>query len=282
MIPLDRVQVLADGLDHPEGVAWGPDGFVYAGGEAGQIYRISLAGDVEVLGTTGGFCLGLCLDAHANVYVCDQGNRAVMRVAQSGSVTRYADGGSVPMRVPNSLVFDRHGSLYVSDSGDWDQAGGRIYGVRPGGTSRVLADGLAFPNGLALGADGAYLYAALSTEARVVRFPVLASAELGPMEHVLALPGTVPDGLAFDAAGGLLVACYAPDAVYRFLPPSEFGVVVEDPRRTRVATPTNVAFAGEALDLLVIASLSRWHLATCRPAVPGARLHHPVPIGGTQ
>ena len=27
-------------LDHPEAVAWGPDGRVYAGGELGQLYRV--------------------------------------------------------------------------------------------------------------------------------------------------------------------------------------------------------------------------------------------------
>lgn len=280
MIPLERVAVLADGLDHPEGVAWGPDGFVYAGGEAGQIYRVSLAGEVATLATTGGFCLGLCLDARASVYACDQGNRAVMRVTREGAVSRYADGGSTPMRVPNALVFDAGGTLYVSDSGGWDANDGRIYRVRPGGGCTVLADGLAFPNGVALDAGDAHLYVALSTAARVVRFPLLEGGRLGRMEHVLALPRTVPDGLAFDAEGALLVACYAPDAVYRFRPPSGFEVVVEDERRTRVATPTNVAFAGEGLDLLVLASLSRWHLATCRPAVPGAALHYPDPTGG--
>ena len=36
------ISVFLDGLDHPEGVAWGPDGFIYAGGEIGQIYRINI------------------------------------------------------------------------------------------------------------------------------------------------------------------------------------------------------------------------------------------------
>ena len=36
------ISVFLDGLDHPEGVTWGPDGFIYAGGEIGQIYRINI------------------------------------------------------------------------------------------------------------------------------------------------------------------------------------------------------------------------------------------------
>lgn len=275
MIPLDGVGVLVDGLDHPEGVAWGPDGFVYAGGEAGQVYRISLEGTVQTLATTGGFCLGLCLDADANVYVCDQGNHAVMRVTAQGEVSPYADGGATPMRVPNVPVFDPSGNLYVSDSGAWKANDGRIYLVRPGGPCEILQEGLAFPNGLAFSPDGRFLYVALSNEARVVRFEVCDGGSLAGPEHVVSLPRTVPDGLAFDAEGGLLIACYVPDAVYRFRAPADFGVLIEDPERTRVATPTNVAFADPGLETLVVASLSRWHLSTCRPPVPGAPLSYP-------
>ena len=60
----DEFKVFVDGLDHPECVAWGPDGYVYAGGEAGQVYRIDFAsGACQQIGTTGGFTLGVTLDA---------------------------------------------------------------------------------------------------------------------------------------------------------------------------------------------------------------------------
>ena len=55
---LDRFLPFAEGLDHPEGVAWGPDGRIYAGGEAGQIYAIEADGTVEQLASTGGFLYG--------------------------------------------------------------------------------------------------------------------------------------------------------------------------------------------------------------------------------
>ena len=37
-----QVSVFVEGLDHPEGIAWGLDGHAYAGGEAGQVYRIDV------------------------------------------------------------------------------------------------------------------------------------------------------------------------------------------------------------------------------------------------
>ena len=44
LIPLDRFQIFADGLDHPEGLAFDADGALWAGGELGQIYRIDARG----------------------------------------------------------------------------------------------------------------------------------------------------------------------------------------------------------------------------------------------
>ena len=37
-----QVSVFVEGLDHPEGIAWGLDGYAYVGGEAGQVYRIDV------------------------------------------------------------------------------------------------------------------------------------------------------------------------------------------------------------------------------------------------
>ena len=48
---LDRFEDLVDGLNHPEGVAWNPvDGLVYAGGEGGEFYAVSLEGPVYRIG----------------------------------------------------------------------------------------------------------------------------------------------------------------------------------------------------------------------------------------
>ena len=48
-IPTDRFDVFASGLDHPECCAFDRDGNLWAGGEAGQLYRIDPAGKVETV-----------------------------------------------------------------------------------------------------------------------------------------------------------------------------------------------------------------------------------------
>jgi hypothetical protein len=65
---LEAFTELAGGLDHPEGIAWDPAGALYAGGEAGQIYRVGLDGSVEEIASTGGFMYGLAVDGASRVY----------------------------------------------------------------------------------------------------------------------------------------------------------------------------------------------------------------------
>ena len=51
---VSEVKTIVTGLDHPEGVAVGRDGALYAGGEGGQVYRIASDGKkTEVIANTG-------------------------------------------------------------------------------------------------------------------------------------------------------------------------------------------------------------------------------------
>lgn len=277
LMDISDFSTLVDGLDHPEGVACGPNGEIYAGGEAGQIYHVEPDGSHRQIGSTGGFVLGLCLDADANVYACDPRRQGVIRVTPDGRVSTYAAGTATrPMTVPNYPVFDAVGNLYVSDSGGWHEHNGCLWRVRPGGECEVLSDRLtAFPNGLALHPDGTYLYVALSQMPGVVRVELLADGSIGEPETVVELPHNVPDGLAFDEERNLYVSCYTPAVIYRVTPAGEVAIVVSDWEATALATPTNIAFCGADHRTLVVASLSRWHLARAQMPIPGARLNYP-------
>lgn len=271
--PLSQFEQFAEGLDHPEGVTWGPDGFVYAGGEAGQVYRVSLDGDVHQVGSTGGFILGVCADADSNIYACDSARGAIMRVTPGGEVSTYFGGlGGRALGGPNYPVFDRAGNLYFTESGDFHKDNGRLWVVRPGGEGEVLRDDVAaFPNGLALDRHEEFLYVVVSTLPGIVRAPVRG----GPAETVAVFERKVPDGIALDAEGALYVACYSPDEIWRINPGGDVELLAEDWERTVLAAPTNVAFCGPELDILVVASLGRWHLTKTRVSVPGQPYNYP-------
>jgi gluconolactonase len=278
LLPLSQFELLADGLDHPECVTWGPDGFVYAGGEAGQIYRVSLDGEVHQVGSTGGFILGVCLDGDGNIYACDSATAAIMRVTPDGKVSTYFAGlDGRRLASPNYPVFDRSGNLYFSESGDYHRDTGRLWVVRPDGSGEVLREDVnAFPNGVALDGEETSLYVVLSALPGIVRVPVRGGrVEGGRVEVVAELPKRVPDGIALDSEGAIYVACYAPDEILRITVDGRLEVVADDWERVVLAAPTNVAFCGPHLDVLVVASLGRWHLTKTTVSVPGQPLNYP-------
>jgi gluconolactonase len=274
----DEFVPFVDGLDHPECVAWGPDGHVYAGGEAGQIYRITLeTGACQQIATTGGFTLGIALDGHGNIYTCDLHLHKVMRTTPGGQVATYSEGSPERrMHGPNYPVFDRAGNLWVSSSGDWMQNNGCLFCIHPGGQTEMVSDRLtAFPNGMALSPNGHHLYMVLSTWPGVVKISIMPEGKIGAAEQVVEMPHTVPDGLAFDEAGNLYISCYAPNHIYRLSPSGALKLLVSDWTNTTLPAPTNLAFCGPDRRTLVTAGLSRWHICKARVEIPGLPLIYP-------
>ena len=75
-ISIDDIEIFADGLDHPECVAVHPDGSVWAGGEAGQIYKVSPDGlEIKEIANTHGFILGIAFPPDVSwLAICDMKN----------------------------------------------------------------------------------------------------------------------------------------------------------------------------------------------------------------
>jgi gluconolactonase len=282
LINLTHAQVLVDGLDHPEGVTIGPDGMAYAGGEAGQIYRIDVAQrTAEQISSTGtGLNAGLALDKAGNIYVCNVGSQVVNKITPAGAVSVYSAGSRERQLVtPNYPAFDGDGYLYVTDSGTWKSDNGCVWSVTPGGAATVIStECCQFPNGCAVSPDGHYLYIAMSLNVPcVVRFPIAGGRKSGPVETVVELPGTVPDGLTFCDDGGFLISCYRPDVIFRYTPDGSLMVLMSDFEGTLLGAPTNVCFAGPELSVLLWANLGRWHIGmNANTALRGAPLFYPT------
>jgi len=269
------VRNFVTGLDHPEGVAVGRDATLYAGGEAGQVYRISSDGKkVETLANTGGFCLGLTLDQEESIYVCDLRRRALMKVSQRGSVTVVADAvGDRKFTCPNFSVFDSRGNLYFSDSGQWKQANGVVCCMRANGRVEVFAEGpFHFANGLALDATEQYLYVVESNLDRVVRIEIKSDGGAGASEVYAEGLARVPDGMAFDANGSLYVTTYASNCIYRVTPDRHVNLLCQDVENLLLCQPANCAFGGANFDQLFVGNLGRDHISVLDLKIKGQPL----------
>jgi gluconolactonase len=275
LYPVSEVRVLVNGLDHPECVAVGRDGTLYAGGERGQVYRISPDGkNVKEFANTGGFCLGLALDRDENIFVCDLRKQALMKVTQRGAVSLLADAvDGVKIRTPNFGVFDSQGNLYFSDSGEWKQGNGVVWRLSSQGKAQLFTAGpFHFANGLALDAQGRYLYVVESNRDRVVRIEIKSDGSSGEPEVFAEGLARIPDGMAFDAAGNLYVTTYASNCIYRVSTAGHVELLCQDVENLLLCQPTNCAFGGPNFDQLFVSNLGRDHISLLDLNVKGQPL----------
>jgi gluconolactonase len=279
ILSADQVTNFFDGtmttpqLDHAEGLAFDSEGRLYCGGERGQIYRLSLNDRrFEQVGSTGGFCLGMAFDSTGRLFICDSRHAAVLRFDPvTGDVTTFAtEADGIKLRIPNFPAFDAEGRLYVSDSYEYKDPGPGIFRFTPDGSGILWCrESLNFANGLAFLPDGRFLYVVETFARAVSRIPIRADGSAGPKEHV-AYVGRVPDGLAFDEAGRLYVACYEPSAVYRLSGEgNEVDIVWLDEEAQLLCHPTNCAFWQSSLYTV---NIGRCHITKLDVGVRGVPL----------
>lgn len=190
----------------------------------------------------GGRPLGAEFDKHGNLIVCLPPVGLVMVEAESRKVvvlTSKVDGEepnrdrSARISYANDLAIDEEsGDIYFSDASEIPPApgpdgsfdtmaaymltelqgtpSGRILKYSPSlGTTTVVANGLWFPNGVALSRDRSFLAVAETCSQRLRRV-ALTGSQAGTVETLLdGLPG-FPDGIGSAAGGGFWVPLVMP------------------------------------------------------------------------
>jgi gluconolactonase len=238
-IAIERFEIYANGLDHPECLAFDRNGWLWAGGEAGQVYRISPSGALETVAEMGGFCAGVAWTPDdADLFVCNP-KHGIVRVSRSGQWSVFAKAaGSRELTCPNYGVFDRAGNYYVTDSGNWKKHNGCLLKYRADGTGEIVAGPFGYANGLALSADERHLFMVESDTDSVHRIEL----DTGATSLYAQRVGRLPDGLALDAAGDLFASCYASDDIHRISPSGEVSLFAYDRWAILLSRPTNLAF----------------------------------------
>jgi gluconolactonase len=274
------------GINGPEGVAVDRAGNVYGGGADGVVRRLSPSGELSVLArVSDGQLGGLAFDRDENLFVCDGFNGRVMKVTPGGAVSSFAEwAGGLRLHVPNFPVFDEAGDLWVSNSWDrpidaldWDaeyrepRRAGMLVRLRPDGSGEAVGEPLPMPNGLAIDPEQRWLHILCTTTQECLRLP-LDDPGGGAAERYGPSLGGGADGMAFDAAGDMLIAYPAERRLAILRRDGELTTRFEDAAGELLPFPTNCAFAGPDFDDLYLASMHADHFAVVKHERPG----HPL------
>ena len=186
-------------------------------------------------------------------------------------LTLLADLSAITSFCLSDGFVDANDRLYVGDIGFnfFDPANKPvdtcvIACVEPDGRSRVVAQGLTFPNGMVATPDGRTLIVAETYGRCLTAFDIGADGSLVNRRVWAPLPeGVHPDGIALDAEGGVWLA--NPEGQHTVLRVREGGEVTD-----RIELPGTHGYA------VMLGGPERKHLVIC-----ASDTHHPVQIAAS-
>ena len=204
------MDVLATGFGLVESPRWHNGRLYFADWTAGEIRVLTGPGETEVV--VRHESLPLCFDflPDGTLVAVSGPHRALLCAGADGSLTTYADLSSVTEFGGNDIVIDGRGNAYVNNV-NFDFATGPPAGETApgfvvlvpadGGAPRVVADDLAFPNGMAVTPDNAMLVVAESYRNQLTAYDIAADGGLSGRRVWAHLGGDNPDGICLDADG---------------------------------------------------------------------------------
>jgi gluconolactonase len=245
---------------YSEGVVVDAEGAIYLSDVyQGVIYRVGREDGAARVWATTGAPNGHKILADGTHLVCDGSQHAVLHLDAAGQILGKAASAyeGKPLRAPNDLTLDGQGGFYFTDPGGSNAENpiGAIYYVDARGRVQLVADGLAFPNGIALRPGGKTLLVGESKHNRILSYDVVAPGKAARMRVFANLPAkrgeqiaNEPDGICLDAVGNLYVAHYGMRQVQVLSPGGKLL------RRYAAGnlTTSNVAFGGARLDQLYV------------------------------
>jgi gluconolactonase len=244
---------------YTEGVVVDRDGAIYISDVYnGTIYRVANEGEARVWAKTGA-PNGHKILPDGSHLVCDGSQHAVLHLNAAGKIIGKAasECDGKPLRAPNDLTLDPKGGFYFTDPGgsSLDNPIGTVHYVDTNGKTHLVAEGLAFPNGIALRSNGKTLLVGESKHNRILSYAIISPGKVGRMRLFANLPmkeaeqiANEPDGMCLDVAGNLYVAHYGMQQVQVLSPAGKLL------RRYRAGnlTTSNVAFSGPRMDQLYV------------------------------
>jgi sugar lactone lactonase YvrE len=204
---MTQPRTLLTGLAFPESPRWHDGRLWFADWGAHEVVAVDLEGTSEVVASVPSF--PMCIDflPDGRLLVVSSSDQRLLRREPDGSLATHAELGAISVHPWNDIVVDGRGNAYVNNIGFDFPAGefapGIVALVTPDGSARQVADGLAFPNGMAVTPDNSTLIVAESHGAKLTAFDIAADGSLSSQRVWADLQGDAPDGICLDAEGAI-------------------------------------------------------------------------------
>jgi len=206
--PKLQPRTLLTGLAFGESPRWRHDRLWISDWGAREIIAVDPAGKSEVMARAPSFpsCIDFLRDGRLLMVSAYDG--LLLRRQPDGSVVTHADLTGLSHHPWNDIVVDGRDNAYVNNTGFDLRAGekfapGIIAVVGRDGSTRRVADGLWFANGIAVTPDNSTLIVAESYGKRLTGFDIAADGSLSNRRVWADLGDGVPDGICLDAEGAV-------------------------------------------------------------------------------
>jgi sugar lactone lactonase YvrE len=205
--PVAEVKTLLTGLGYPESPRWHGERLWFANWGMQEVVAVDVEGRSEIMLRLPSFPFSVDWLPDGRLLVTSGRDGQLRRREPDGSLVTHADLTGLAAGW-NEIVVDGRGNAYVNGGGFDLLAGeefapGIIAVVTPHGSARQVADGIAFPNGMAVTPDNSTLIIAESYGRKLTAFDIGADGGLSGRRVWADLGEGVPDGICIDADGAV-------------------------------------------------------------------------------
>jgi sugar lactone lactonase YvrE len=200
-------QTLLSGLGLGESPRWRDGRLWFSNWVVNEIATVDLEGTSSSIVSMPSFpfCIDWLPDRRLLIVSGREG--LLLRREPDGSLATHADLSALDQTPWNDIVVDGRGNVYVNNSGFTlgvdEFAPGIVALVAPDGSVRQVADGVAFPNGMAVTPDNSTLIVAESYAAQLTAFDIALDGSLSNRRAWAGLGDGAPDGICVDAEGAV-------------------------------------------------------------------------------